>query len=419
MPIVRFAKYLGIFLGPACSQAVWHAPVTQFLDRIELIAASQAPPRIASAEFGSRAAPVLSYVAHLAPLPRSFYKRLPFALAKLFRVPPQATAPSDVYSAAEWGGPRVDPVEVTCAAALARSALATITVWRAELDELRAVARLESSLAQLATGAVSPAHWDSRSFAEELEAAAAGSAAHPVLADVMPGAVRKALRAQVAEASAPALAAQKAPFKLQRTIAGFARERFCQDTIPSLIRRRAKNAFHIGETPSDEQLTALKEVMAVLSVPRALAAFKTWSNAWTTSRRLHLEARQGCPFCRLPGQDDLEHFLRCPEFIAGINAILAPIFSQAVHVMPLRLLVLDNTIDLLHRLGWLVAAFMTYHAVRNENMQASQIGVATRAQLLRVAPPGCGRGALAPHRRGGLPPQQPATPPSSPAPGGA
>ena len=68
------AKYLGFFLGPSAGTCQWVAPIKEFVERVDIIGASNTGPSLAAYTFNTRAVPVVSYVGQLAFLHIYIYR---------------------------------------------------------------------------------------------------------------------------------------------------------------------------------------------------------------------------------------------------------------------------------------------------------------------------------------------------------
>ena len=84
--------------------------------------------------YNTRVAPVMSYVAQLMPLPKTFQER--FGMLSILRCC-NCMRHSDLSAIHELGGPKLTSLEVSCTAALTRTALKTITHWRDWIKQLR------------------------------------------------------------------------------------------------------------------------------------------------------------------------------------------------------------------------------------------------------------------------------------------
>ena len=117
------AKYLGFWMGPAVDEHSWVSPMIKFCRRTKDIAAAWVAPGLGATWFGLRAAPVLGYVAQLAPMAKDTRKKEMWALNKLLHAPGCTFAAKMGGDLAELGLLRAPSVSTRCTAALLRTAL--------------------------------------------------------------------------------------------------------------------------------------------------------------------------------------------------------------------------------------------------------------------------------------------------------
>eukprot|EP00959_Pyramimonas_sp_CCMP1952_P052987 1108536-Pyramimonas_sp.AAC.1 len=87
---------------------------------------SGAPPSLAARLYNRRALPVLGYLQQLAATPKMLLAKEGWAVAKLWRMPPQALGRHDFLALGAWApGLRIRSLLATGCAAAMRSALST------------------------------------------------------------------------------------------------------------------------------------------------------------------------------------------------------------------------------------------------------------------------------------------------------
>ena len=72
MEVINHAYYEGILLGPIAGQGQWKNALKKFRERVSQINAPHLPLPLAGAEYISRAAPVLGYIAQIACPPHEY-----------------------------------------------------------------------------------------------------------------------------------------------------------------------------------------------------------------------------------------------------------------------------------------------------------------------------------------------------------
>ena len=165
--VAPFAKLLGFFLGPQAGSKMWEGPMKKYNERILDIKRGHASIVSNSLTYNSRVAPVMSYVAQLVPLPKTFQER--YGMLSILRCS-NCMRHSDLFEIHKLGGPKLRSLEVSCTAALTRTALKTITHWLdwikqltfahnefLALDHLRAPGQQKLSQTKLC-----PDYWDSQ-----------------------------------------------------------------------------------------------------------------------------------------------------------------------------------------------------------------------------------------------------------------
>ncbi|CAK0873083.1 unnamed protein product [Prorocentrum cordatum] len=134
--------HLGFQVGPGASRAdQWRAPLAKHLLRATEISRRGAPSGAVEELHRTRALPVLSSAAELAPLGWQEARGQRALIARLPRAPCTM-----LLALARWNGPRFDSMYAMTAAALMRSALSTCSTWRGGPRFLRAQVQDSSTM---------------------------------------------------------------------------------------------------------------------------------------------------------------------------------------------------------------------------------------------------------------------------------
>jgi hypothetical protein len=112
---------------------------------------------LSTATRNSRIVPVFSYVSQLVTLPNNFHEL--FGMCSAIRAP-NALRESDYYQLHQIGGPKFRAISTSCAAALFRTSLVTVTSWPPWIQQLEECAKQCLPYVQHSTGIISPPHWD-------------------------------------------------------------------------------------------------------------------------------------------------------------------------------------------------------------------------------------------------------------------
>ena len=128
--IAKHATYLGFEIGPGAALKSWNVPISKWRKRIEQIAATGVGPAAAGILYSTRAAPTLSYIAQLLPLPQAPLKDEKKLLHRLFHL---ANNSFPLEAFVHWhfaGGPKLPSIETSVLAARIRFALEQRDIWR-------------------------------------------------------------------------------------------------------------------------------------------------------------------------------------------------------------------------------------------------------------------------------------------------
>jgi len=207
-------------------------------------------------------------------------------------------------------------------------------------------------IAQLATGATSPAFWDSVPFAVNLKSARSG---YPELTNV-----NKGFSVAMQEVTNAPLSKTKS--KLQKILYKHLLPFIYPLSTSQLIAKRATDLV-----PSQAGDVDLQQIEAACALLRKLPHYacshilKTWVNSWATSDRYHEEIRHKCFFGCPLAKDALPHYLSCPALWAKLELLpLAP--SPLPSSPPERLGILNPS---LKNLCVISCCFHAYHYTKS------------------------------------------------------
>ena len=105
------------------------------------------------------------------PLPNSFHEL--FGMRSAIRAP-NAFRESDYFALHKIGGPKFRSISASCAAALFRTSLVTVTSWPLWIQQLEECAKQCLPYVQHSSGIISPSHWDTDPIALNLKNAYSG-----------------------------------------------------------------------------------------------------------------------------------------------------------------------------------------------------------------------------------------------------
>jgi hypothetical protein len=358
--VVAQSKYLGTFLGTITSHHLWQAPTSKWRARTEAIAATGAPPSVATRLYDIHALATLHYVAQLSVPPGELLRHEAAVLARLLHVPFNAFSRADFYSLAAWGSVRLHSALASAVAALVRASLRTIA-WKDNYDML--MNNSSRTLSMMSRGSLSPPFFDTVPIAVTLHDAALGFPAHPTLGPVLPQIIR--------EANLEASLIICGKFKMQSFISERLHVALFPDSIPELINRRLA-VLDPDATLDDFDHQHLKDFLRGLSVAWATTILKTWANGWTTSTRMHEAQVLPCLFGCTAHRDELLHYLQCERLWSAIldeerscRNYSDDEWCDALFADTCEKLLLRSPSHLAARR--LVTAFLAYHAMKHEH----------------------------------------------------
>ena len=294
------AKYLGFYMGPKSSEKVWKAPKDKFVKRVSEIAQSKMNHNLATLAYNGRAIPVLGYIGQLLPAPpvQQLERSL---LHHLFHLPTNSWERNTFAHLHEIGLRNVVSVDSYCRAAMIRTANNTIKGWKKLYDEIVEAAELSLSVSRVASRQLSTEWWDTPPYVQFLNDAYYGKGSY---ADTLQASMsaRSAARDPENKKSIQAIA--------HSTINSIRKND--EATYMLLFRRTVALGFSSQAVISRQDVCKAFAVATRARPNDALAWFKTVTNAWCTSSRMHepitLDCIFGCPGC----EDRVSHYLSCP-----------------------------------------------------------------------------------------------------------
>ena len=303
--IVDKAEYLGMILGPngGC-EASWQKPIKKFVERSHEIAKAGFAPSLGCDLYTIKGVPTLSYVPQLNWITPEVNKQEFMALQRIFHLPHNGfPAPTFAYLH-EIGFRKIVPFKITAEATIIRAAIKTCKVWREELKGLKECREgLDNAYGPLAIRDhnLGPLRnkdtywWKSPSFTDMLS--------HAV----------KVCQEDKINTSRPR---GKPKESLQANITGQLIRIRLNTSLAESVAFRIKRFFPAGkfdEAKLIEQLNLTIDVAKKLPPSIGLSVIKTWTNAWTTDRRMSnrpSKCRFGCPSSN-DNDDSLDHYLMC------------------------------------------------------------------------------------------------------------
>ena len=135
--ILPAATYLGFYLGPGAGESRWQNVLAKYNERTRAITAIGAPPAVSARLYASRAAPTLSYLWQLLPVPSVLRRWETFRLHALLHIPQNSFSYNALFALHEAGGPKIPSIAATAFAASVRTATVTLPEWREKIVEMR------------------------------------------------------------------------------------------------------------------------------------------------------------------------------------------------------------------------------------------------------------------------------------------
>jgi len=319
----------------------------------------ETPIGMVGPQFASKAAPVLGYVAQLVPAPPRFTVVENWAAHKIMGMPLSLDT-NAIFDLDRFGGVKLLRVSCYIKACRLRAATKTVYGYSEMFQELKRYAIDGLPVAEYLRGALIPPGWDGPSFATNLHLASLGldlgvdqhaSAIHELFLSLHNGGRGRR-------------SVQAAFYTLLRTF-------YPSDWGNTLTRKinvfscvRLDDGFFVSAA-----FQGIIPVVRKIGMRGACAIIKTWSNAWTTSSRMHEAETLPCVF-GCGGVDSLEHYLCC-ESLWTIVISCSQGRVEHLHVCPATKLGFGPMpATWLRRL---VVAFNCFHAIKMAHRSEIQL----------------------------------------------
>jgi len=340
------AKYLGFYMGPKAADKAWAAPISKWAKRRREIAHSKMNHTLATISYNSRAIPVLGYIGQLLPPPVTKHAERSL-LHHLFHLPTNSWDGNSFYQLYCIGLKDIVSVEAHCRAALIRTANCTIKGWRSFYGRVKLTADQHLSIREIACGRLSTSWWDTPPYVHFLRQAFYGNEGYT----------------DTRTASRKAHAASRDPEnkKSIQSIA-FASIKEMRDDPESrfllLSRRTAPLGFSNQFVLSRSDVQSACDIAKTARPADAMAWFKTVTNAWCTSSRMHEPTILKCIFGCRDECDKLSHYLECHV----LWSILAEVFPGDIANSPYSRV--NYVKPSLRKLCLISCVFEIYHAMK-------------------------------------------------------
>ena len=294
----------------------------KFKSRIKDIKAASASVSVNIYDYNARVTPVTSYQAQLLQFSNAYYITERAAFHALFRAPFNTFRHGDFFHLSKLGCPKIRSFNITCAAALYRTAARTTTTWPEWIRQLQASA-YEHLLAQaVAAGKLCPDFWDSPPIALNLKIAFEGFPRDPKLSEPGKEIIRYFMDKNRGRPPAPGSEVFMKEKSLQKYVHGILMNHiFPYDettSIEGLIESRLTKMFH----PYDLDFEQVLDIGASLRDLKKLGTkgvskvYKNWLNGWTTSYRMHEGILMNCLLGCRGEPDSPQHYIQCPHMYA-------------------------------------------------------------------------------------------------------
>ena len=321
---------------------------------MKTIAASHCGPSLAAFLYNYTALPVLGYRAQLLHTPDDMHIKERHALHHLFHMPPNSMDLTHFHQLELAGASAIKPVSSCCQAALYRTALVTISGWRAQLDCLERTFREHMSFAHWSSNVLAPPCWDTPPFVSNLAAALDGSSYR--FRFLAPSRALPSLLSSWR----PSLG-QAARLPAQQIALRAFTSHILKNTWLDLICRRMptldpNEAFSPSPTCIENVCVCLSRCSKFV----AMCWVKTISNAWTTTHRMHEVDRWACIFGCADCVDSLTHYVSCPLLLSLVHEICSTPFGPSVAH---RLGLIDPSTSHLHMIA---ICFRVYHTLKGD-----------------------------------------------------
>ena len=314
MQIVNSSIYLGVSLGPTAGACFWTPALSKFKARVQEINQRKEPILQSIRSFNSRAFPVLSHLAQLAPPPKNLLQIEMAALSKVTHMATSALTHDGWMSLNVSCGLPIVAMTIKCQACRFRASHKTLAnileLHRLLYDAARNLLPLRLS----DTGHHNPIGWDSLPLIKHAHDSPSFSQ--------LDNSARNLLLVSLAEWRSKPNSSLQAKFQS----ALVAQSSY---SWTPLMCKRLKTLCPKERLCPRESTSRFFAAIQPLPLASKIMAIRTLCNAWTTSDRYHEKHRLHCIFgCGLVGplldprpKDVLVHYLECP----GLWGIIAQI----------------------------------------------------------------------------------------------
>jgi len=172
--ILPCAKYLGFMLGPSAGEAQWKSVFRKFSQRVDMISNTHSPTSTSIHSYNAHCVSLLGYIAQLVPLPQSFEVIERRSIHKIMHLATNSMTMNEFMHLDQFNLLPIKSCRASCLSAQIRCAQSTLPFFEEWLPSIHSMLIDVLPIAQLATGATSPAFWDSVPFAVNLKNARSG-----------------------------------------------------------------------------------------------------------------------------------------------------------------------------------------------------------------------------------------------------
>ena len=307
------AKYLGFMLGPASEATQWAGTIAKWRLRTIEIAGTHAAASVSAFLYNQRAPPVLTYKCQLLPLPAQFRRIEKAGLHQLYHLATNSLDAAGPFVLAAAGGPKVTSCFALAYAVAVCTARKTLPQWPALKKRLVAAAEEHLPLQLWHDGCVSPPCWDSQPFVMHLATADQGFPSHPEVRRAVEAARREPVCQQFLNGNRSKICIQKIVY--QKIVVNIH-----TNTLHILFAKRLRDNVPVLRPIIDDiEWSAVLRTMRSLGSHCAMCVFKTFVNAWTTSRRFHEAVLATC-ILGCDAEDNLAHYLVCKRMWKAVKS---------------------------------------------------------------------------------------------------
>ena len=293
---------------------------------------------------------MLVFKTQLLSLAAAFKRHGKTAVHHFLHLATNALDASTPFNLQRVGGPRIASACAIAAAAMFRTATKTLHNWPDSKSKLLEAGEKHLPMARWHAGKCWPACWDSDPIAFNLDNACR----------CFPGGglLQKGTIAARDEIDRLCVSSDASSIKVQKIATLCISVTMHPDTIITLLHKRITSMFPncVDEVNSVEwdQIFAL---MRSIGCHGAMCVFKTYVNAWATSKRFHEQDLLECVFgCSAP--DTITHYVECPRLWKAINkTIRKPCGNTPMSKLSLASASRGSMLDV-------AIAFTLYHAIK-------------------------------------------------------